>query len=117
MIQKMNQSAGNAAGYKISGTVTKADYDSMVPDVETLVKQNGTVNLLLEMTEFKWEKVSAWGADMQFGRDYRKKIEKMAIVGDKKWQDWLTKVAEPFYAVEAKFFSSDDIDDAWAWVT
>jgi hypothetical protein len=53
---------------------------------------------------------------MKFGRDYHKKIEKMAIVGDKKWQEWLTKVAEPFYAVEAKFFSPDDIDDAWAWV-
>lgn len=83
MIQKMNQSAGNAVGYKISGTVTKADYDTMVPDVEALVVQNGTVNLLLEMTEFKWEKVSAWGTDMKFGRDYHKKIEKMAIVGDK----------------------------------
>ena len=53
MIQKMDQSAENVAGYKISGTVTKADYDTMVPDVEALVKQNGTVNLLLEMTEFK----------------------------------------------------------------
>jgi hypothetical protein len=116
MIQKMNQSAGNAVGYKISGTVTKADYDTMVPDVEALVEQNGTVNLLLEMTEFKWEKVSAWGTDMEFGRDYHKKIEKMAIVGDKKWQEWLTKVTEPFYAVEAKFFSPDDVDDAWAWV-
>ena len=86
MIQKMNQSAGNAVGYKISGTIIKADYDTMVPDVEALVKQNGTVNLLLEMTEFKWEKVSAWGTDMKFGRDYHKKIEKMAIVGDKRWE-------------------------------
>jgi hypothetical protein len=71
MIQKMNQSAGNVVGYKISGTVIKVDYDTMVPEVEALVKQYGTVELLLEMTEFKWEKVSAWGADMKFGRDSR----------------------------------------------
>lgn len=59
MIQTMNQSAGNVVGYKISSTVIKTDYDTMVPEVEALVKQYGTVNLLLEMTEFKWEKVNA----------------------------------------------------------
>jgi len=98
------------------GLDSRESHDRLVTDVEALVEQNGTVNLLLEMTEFKWEKFSAWGTDMEFGRDYHKKIEKMAIVGDKKWQEWLTKVTEPFYAVEAKFFSPDDVDDAWAWV-
>ena len=68
------------------------------------------------MSGFKWEKVNAWGADLKFGHDYRKKIKKMAIVGDKKWEELIAKVADPFYSVEAKFFMIDDIKEAWAWI-
>ena len=39
----------------------------------------------------------------------------MAIVGDKGWEKHLTKVAQPYYAKEAKYFDTDD--DAWSWLT
>ena len=116
MIKKLSESSGNILGYKVSGDVTKADYDVMLPEVEALVKEEGEICLLIDLTEFRWEKIRAWGADMKFGRDYRKKIKKMAIVGDKKWQEWLTKLAEPFYAIDARFFEGDEITNAWDWL-
>ena len=116
MITKLEQSTGNTIGYKISGTVTKEDYTVMVPEVEALIDQEGDINMLLDLSEFHWEKISAWGADMKFGSTYRKKIDKMAIVGDKKWQQWLTHLVDPFYAREAEFFHTDDVDAAWAWL-
>ncbi len=78
----------------------------MVPEVEALVDQVGDINMLLDLSGFHWEKINAWGADMKFGYTYRNKIDKVAIVGDKKWQKWLTAVADPFFAREAKFVSS-----------
>ena len=117
MIDKLEQSSGNVLGYKIAGKIDKSDYDVMVPEVESLIEQEGSVNLLLDLTEFKWEKISAWGADMKFGKNTRKKISKMAIVGDKRWQKWLTKIADPFYAEEAEYFAAGDSDAAWAWLS
>ena len=116
MIQKLDQSSGNVLGYKISGTVSKSDYQELVPEVESLVQQEGNIRLLLDLTEFKGEKVSAWGADFKFGRDYRKKIDKLAIVGDKKWEKWMAKLSEPFFARESEFFQSDNNEDAWTWL-
>ncbi len=116
MIKKLEQSSGSSIGFKISGTITKDDYTTLVPAMEALVDQAGDINLLIDLTDFKWEKVSAWGADMHFGSTYRKKIEKMAIVGDKKWQKWITHLADPFYAREAQFFSSQDSEAAWTWL-
>jgi hypothetical protein len=116
MIQKLDQSSGNVIGYKISGTVSKSDYQELVPEVESLVQQEGNIRLLLDLTEFKGEKVSAWGADFKFGRDYRKKIDKLAIVGDKKWEKWMAKLSEPFFAHESEFFHSDNNEDAWTWL-
>ncbi|HEY53090.1 MAG TPA: STAS/SEC14 domain-containing protein [Caldilineae bacterium] len=116
MIEKLEQSSGNTIGFKVSGTITKKDYAIMVPEVEALVDQEGDINMLLDLSEFHWEEIGAWGADMKFGSTYRKKINKMAIVGDKKWQKWLTHLVDPFYAREAEFFQTEDSEAAWAWL-
>lgn len=116
MIEKLTQSSENVLGFKASGDITRADYQTMVPAVEAALQAHDTVHILLDLTDFTWEKPEAWGADMKFGHDFHKKISKMAIVGDKKWEEWLTKVAAPFYAVEAKFYHPDEIDNAWGWL-
>ena len=116
MIKKLDQSSENVLGFKVSGDVVKADYDVLVPAVEAALKTNEMVHMLLDMTEFKWEKVEAWGADAKFGHEFRHKIAKMAIVGDKTWEKWLTKLADPFYAKEAKFFHPEETDEAWVWL-
>ncbi|MCK5250900.1 MAG: STAS/SEC14 domain-containing protein [Spirochaetaceae bacterium] len=36
--------------------------------------------------------------------------------GDKKWEELIVKVEDPFYSIEAKFFLIDDIKEAWAWI-
>jgi hypothetical protein len=40
----------------------------------------------------------------------------MAIVGDKSWESWMTKLVEPFYSREAQFFHTADITDARSWL-
>jgi hypothetical protein len=40
----------------------------------------------------------------------------MAIIGDKRWEKWLTYLANPFYAKEANFFHPEEKDKAWAWL-
>ena len=116
MIEKLAESAGSVLGFRASGTVEKADYAVLMQEVEALVQQHGQIGLLLDLEDFKREKASAWGADLKFGREYHKKIAKMALVGDKKWEEWLAKLAEPFYAQEAHFFHTEDRDAAWAWL-
>jgi len=116
MFEKLDASHGNVVGYKVVGTITKQDYDVFVPQVEALVEDEGSIRMLLDMTAFKWEEVGAWLADWEFGRKYHDTIEKMALVGDRKWEEWLGKIAGKFYAQEAEFFSSADPDAAWAWL-
>jgi hypothetical protein len=116
MIERLEQSTGNTLGYKVSGTVDKGDYEVLTQGVQALVHEMGDINVLLDVTEFHWEKVSAWGADLKFGHDYHNKITKMAIVGDKKWQKWASHLAAPFYAREAQYFDAEVVESAWEWV-
>ncbi|MCP4359733.1 MAG: STAS/SEC14 domain-containing protein [Chloroflexi bacterium] len=116
MIEKLNESSGDVLGYKLIGKIGKVDYEVLIPEVEAVLTEYGSGRLLLDMTEFKREKAEVWGADMKFGREYHKKISKMAIIGDKKWEKWMTKLASPFFADETKFYHSKDIESAWVWL-
>jgi hypothetical protein len=114
MIETMERSTDDILGYTVSGDVTRADYQTLVPAVSAAVEAHGSVSVLFDLTGFHWEKVSAWGDDLNFGKQFHDKVEKMAIVGDKKWEHHLAKLAQPYYAREAKFFDTDD--DAWTWL-
>ena len=114
MIEALAGSSGNVLGYKVSGDVTKEDYAVLDPAVAAVVEHYGGVRLLLDMTEFHWEKVDAWGSDLDFGRTYKHEIDKMALVGDHAWERYLTNLAGRFYAKEARFLATDD--DAWEWL-
>jgi hypothetical protein len=116
LIEKLGESSGNMIGFKLTGTITKDDYDVMVPEVEKLIKEHGNIRLLIDMDEFKWESIKAWGADMKFGKHLHKRIDKMAIVGDKKWEGWITHLAGPFFANDSKFFHPAEAASAWAWL-
>ena len=69
----------------------------------------------IDLTGFKREKLTALGSDVNFGQQFQGKIDKMALVGDSKWESHLTKLVQPYDAKDAKFFETDD--DAWTWLT
>ena len=88
----------------------------MTADVDALLQEEESINLLLDLQEFEGEKIKALGADFKFGHEYHKKITKMAIVGDKKWQRWMTSLVDPFYARQAEFFPTEERQAAWEWL-
>ena len=65
MLQTMEQSSDTAIGYTVIGEVGKADYQTLVPAVQAAIDKNGSINLLLDLTQFKWEKVEAWKSDLE----------------------------------------------------
>ncbi len=116
MFEKLENSSGNVVGFKAIGTITASDYKILVPEIRALVEKEGNVFMLLDLSDFKWEKMEAWLSDMKLAWEFHNEIEKMAIVGDKSWEKWMTHLAKPFYARDAKFFHSAEIAQAWAWL-
>lgn len=114
MIKVLDRSAGPNLGFTVSGDVMKSDYDVLTSAVRAAVEAEGSVNLVLDMTSFHWEKVGAWGADLHFGHEFHDKINRMAIVGDKKWEEHLAHLASPLYAKDSDFFPTTA--GAWTWV-
>lgn len=114
MIEKLDGSAGSVIGYQMSGTIKKADYEVLVPEMAALLDDHDSVQLLCDLTDFHSESPAAWPSDLRFGREFHGRISRMAIVGDSRFDALLARFAEPFYAQEAKYFP--DREAAWAWL-
>jgi len=114
VIETIDRSEGKVLGFRVVGDVTKEDYAVLGPAVQAAVDEYGSIHLILDMTDFKWEKAEAWGADLHFGHEYHNRIEKMALVGHQSWGKYLAKLAEPFYATEIEWFTDEAA--AWSWV-
>ena len=91
--EKMSRSSGKVLGLKVTGRVKKEDYEGLTKMVREVVDREGEVDLLLDMEEFDWAEISAWGADWRFSREFHDNMKRLAIIGCKRWQRFAIGVA------------------------
>ena len=101
---------------RASGKLTGDDYSHFVPTVEELIKEHGKIRLLFEMRDFHGWTVSALWQDTKFDVKHFRDIEKLALVGDKKWEQWMSKFCEPFTTARIEYFDISEEEKALAWV-
>jgi len=116
MIKRLEKSKGKVIGYELSGKLHDDDYKILVPEVEAVIAKEGSVRILMHLIDFKgWDLHAAWD-DMKFGVKHCHDFERIAIVGDKTWEEWMAKLSSPFTASGSRFFDPADIDGAWDWI-
>ena len=60
--------------------------------------------LLFEMSDFHgWELQAAWD-DFKLGVKYFADIQRIAMVGDEKWEKWIAAFCRPFTAAKIHYF-------------
>jgi SpoIIAA-like len=116
MITPLNPSAGKVLGFKMTGKLHDEDYKHFVPAVEAAVKTHGKVRLLAQFEDFHgWDLHALWD-DIKFSTQHCADIERVALVGERKWEEWMAKVCKPFTLAKVKYFDRSEIDAAWKWL-
>ncbi|GGB54052.1 STAS/SEC14 domain-containing protein [Shewanella inventionis] len=101
---------------KAVGTLTHDDYLVITPMLEGALSQveQPKVSLLLDATELEgWELRAAWD-DLQLGLKHQSEFERVAVLGNKHWQEWAAKMGSWFMSGEMKYF--EDQNDALKWL-
>ncbi len=97
------------------GKLKDEDYTLFVPMIDKALKEAKglEVDLLVDMTKFKgWEFLAAWD-DMKFGIKHRNAFDKMAIVGNKKWEEVSVNMMSHLMKGKTKFFKEREKALAW----
>jgi len=118
MIEILPESTPSCIGFKVSGKIVAEDYDVLLTKADEAIAEYETINLLVLMGDFKGVKgFDAVKADFEFGTQEYRQVEKAAFVDDKKWQEWMIKIMDPFTRrTDERFFELEKLDEAWSWI-
>jgi hypothetical protein len=107
---------GDVVQVHLSGKLHKADYDQYVPAIEAIIERTGKVRFLMVMEDFHgWDLGAVW-EDTKFDLKHHADIARIAMVGDKKWEEWMAKVCRPFTGASIKYFDASEQAAARQWI-
>jgi hypothetical protein len=107
---------GKILEVKATGKFEKADYAMFVPAAEQLIKKHGKIRVLFVMEDFHGWTAGALWEDVKFDLKHFNDIERLAIVGDSKWENGMAVFCKPFTTAKIKYFDVHDLDDARQWI-
>ncbi len=113
---ELKTDTSNVLSVKLSGKLTKEDYEHFVPEVEGLIKQHGKIRILLQMDDFHGWSVGALWEDIKFDLKHFRDIERLAMVGDRKWEAGMAAFCKPFTTAKVHYFDLAEAGKAREWV-
>ncbi len=102
--------------FKAIGKLSHQDYQVITPMIDAAMKKvpSAKIKALFDVTEMQgWELRAAWD-DFKLGINHGSEFEKIAIYGNKHWQEIITNIGSWFISGEVEFF--EDHQQAVAWL-
>ncbi len=100
----------------LSGQLDKADYEQLGPEFDLLTRQFGVLRVLVTLTDFRgWTAKGLW-EELKFDYNHVRDIDRLAIVGEKKWHSWMASFCKPFTNASVRYFENFEWDDAREWL-
>ena len=116
MIQQIPAQEDNIVAFRLSGKLSHADYQALLPRLEELIKAHGRISVLLELVDFRGWDLDAARDEFHFGMQHQDDFERIAIVGRGALQHWIALMAKPFTSADVQFFKQDQLGEAWDWL-
>ncbi len=96
MIATIETGSPKVVGLTLSGKLHDDDYKRFVPMIESILTTEGKVRLFVQFEEFQgWDMHAAWD-DFKFALKHYADFERIVMVGDRRWEKWMTSVCKPF---------------------
>lgn len=115
-IQVDKTPAGTIVTLRIKEKLDKNDYEAFVPMIESQIQAGSPVRLLVELHEFTGWTAGALWEDTKFAARHFADIDRLAVVGESRWQQGVSVFFKPFTAADMRYFDMQDIEDARQWI-
>jgi hypothetical protein len=101
---------------KAVGKLRHEDYQHINPVIDSALKgiEHPQVDVFLDASELEgWEPRAAWD-DFKLGLKHGKEFRKIALLGNRKWQEMASRIGSWFISGKMKYF--EDADEALNWL-
>ena len=117
MIEVKQQEHGNVVNVMVTGRLTTDDYEHFVPEVERLIRKHGKVRVLFDMHDFHGCTPGAMREDIKFDARHFRDIERLALVGERKWEAGMASFCKPFTSATIRYFDREQANEARQWIS
>jgi hypothetical protein len=115
-IQLSEENGGKVLVVHAIGKLEKADYPPFVAEFERRVQKPRKQHVLFNMTGLHgWDAGAAW-EDLKFDVKHFADIDRLAMVGDKKWQRGMAIFFKPFIKAATRYFDESESAEARKWL-
>lgn len=116
MIEPLPAPRDEILAFRLSGKLHDEDYRTFVPAIDAALTRHPKVRLLAEFHDFHgWDAHALWD-DIKFSTTHCTKIDRIALVGERKWEAAMAQVCKPFTIAKIKYFDAASSDDAMNWL-
>jgi hypothetical protein len=100
----------------IHGRMQTTDFDEFVPRAEEIIREHGSIGLLVHVGEIDdWTPHALW-EDLHLDPRHYNDVFRLAIVGEDPGQDWIPVISRPFTTADVQFYRESELADARRWV-
>jgi hypothetical protein len=115
-IQVDKTPAATIVTLRIKEKLDKNDYETFVPMIESQIQAGPPVRLLVELHEFDGWTAGALREDTKFAARHFSDIDRLAVVGESRWQQGMTVFFKPFTAADVRYYDMQEIETARRWI-
>ncbi|MCX2739467.1 STAS/SEC14 domain-containing protein [Pontibacter anaerobius] len=118
MIEVLPETQGDMLAVRVSGELTNEDFDLYRELIRDRMRKYGAARLYYEMIHLDLNRVKPGAAlenaffDLVHGREYGR----VAMVGEKVWQEWAAKLISPVKKKGVRYFDLHEREQAMQWV-
>jgi len=116
MLQIIDVKKDNVITTLATGKLDQQDIEKVHPIIHSILDKGLKVRWYFEMDNFEGWTINELWKDFKNNSTHEKEYERIAMVGDKKWQKWATQLMKPFCNAEIKYFNLDQKEDAKSWI-
>jgi len=102
---------------KATGKLQYDHFKRITPRVDSLIKKHKTISFLIDLTDFEgWEDKKTAEEHFTFVKEHHHKVDRVALISDHIWQQWLGGFANVFMHPKIKTFEPDERKQAEKWL-
>lgn len=115
-ISMIENSEAHTLEVHLTGKLLRGDFLEFIPAAERAIAQWGKFGIMVVMRNFEGCEVSALWEDIKWDARHYNDVERVALIGEKKWQAGMSKFCQPFSGAEIRYFDVRDLEQARHWV-
>lgn len=114
MLTILPRSHDNIIGIEAVGKISEADIEEIIPRLDECIEKYDRISCLIILNMSKYATLRAMYEDMMWLMKNLKHFDRMAVVGDKKWEELVIKADGLIFG--ERYFDITQMNEAWDYI-